>query len=314
MNAIATRGLTRRFGDVTAVDDVALDVSAGEVFGLLGPNGAGKTTLIRLLCGLYAPSAGSATVLGLDVEREREQIRSQIGYMSQSFSLYGELTVDENLRFYADVYGGAGSGRVEAVCCQLALSVDARRARVAELPTGLRQRAALAAAVLHDPRLVFLDEPTSGVDPRARSSFWSLITGLAHAGTTVIVTTHAMVEAELCDRVALMISGRLVAVGTPAELIAQTGMQILEVDAAPWQSAYRRLKGRWPDASLYGTRTHVPFREEDETQRNEIQRDAGDLLAGLATQTLRITAPSLEDAFVWYATGADTNNAVGRTE
>ena len=156
-------------------------MNAGEVFGLLGPNGAGRTTLIRLLCGLYAPSAGSATILGLDLEREREQIRSQIGYMSQSFSLYSELTVDENLRFYADLYGGAGAGRVQAVCEQLALTAQARGARVADLPTGLRQRAALAAAVLHEPRLVFLDEPTSGVDPRARRSFWSLIAGLARA-------------------------------------------------------------------------------------------------------------------------------------
>ena len=299
MNAIATRGLTRRFGEIMAVDGVALEVEAGEVFGLLGPNGAGKTTLIRLLCGLYAPSAGSATVLGLDLERERERIRSQIGYMSQSFSLYGELTVDENLSFYAGVYGGADVGRVQAVCDHLALTADARRARVAELPTGLRQRAALAAAVLHDPRLAFLDEPTSGVDPRARRNFWSLIAGLAHAGTTVLVSTHAMAEAELCDRVALMISGRLVAVGTPGELIAQTRMRILEVDADAWQTVYKRLKARWPGASLYGTRTHVPFRGGD-----EIERTARELLGELPARTMRITAPSLEDAFVWYATNA----------
>ncbi len=297
MNAIATRGLTRRFGAFTAVDDVDLDVGAGEIFGLLGPNGAGKTTLIRLLCGLYAPSAGSATVLGLDVERERERIRAQIGYMSQSFSLYAELTVNENLRFYTGVYGGVDAGRVEAVCDQLELTSHTRAARVVDLPTGVRQRAALAAAVLHDPRLVFLDEPTSGVDPRARRSFWSLIKGLAQAGTTVLVTTHAMTEAELCDRVALMISGRLIAAGTPAELTASTGMRILQVDAEPWQTAYRRLKARWPAASLHGRHTHVPFGDE-----REIERTARDLLAGLATRTMQIVAPSLEDAFVWYAT------------
>jgi len=304
MNAISTRGLTRRFGDFTAVDGVALEVGSGEVFGLLGPNGAGKTTLIRLLCGLYVPNAGSATVLGLDIESERERIRSQIGYMSQSFSLYGELTVDENLRFYTGVYGGASAGRVQAVCEQLALDAEARRARVEDLPTGLRQRAALAAAVLHDPRLVFLDEPTSGVDPHARRSFWSLIAGLAQAGTTVLVTTHAMVEAELCDRVALMISGRLVAVGTPAELVARTGLQILEVDAQPWQSVYRRLKARWPDAALHGTRTHVPFRDD-----HEMQSTARELLGGLAAPAMRIGAPSLEDAFVWYAAGAGAGRA-----
>ncbi len=298
MSAIATRGLTRRFGTFAAVDDVDLDVACGEVFGLLGPNGAGKTTLIRLLCGLYAPSAGLATVLGFDLERERERIRAQIGYMSQSFSLYAELTVNENLRFYTGVYGGVDAARVEAVCEQLELANDARAARVADLPTGVRQRAALAAAVLHDPRLVFLDEPTSGVDPHARRSFWSLIKGLARAGTTVLVTTHAMAEAELCDRVALMISGRLIAAGTPAQLTASTGMSILQVDAEPWQDAYRRLKGRWPAASLHGRHTHVPFSGEP-----EIERTARELLAGLATRAIQIATPSLEDAFVWYATG-----------
>ena len=305
MNAISIRGLTRRFGDLTAVDRVELDVAAGEIFGLLGPNGAGKTTLVRLLCGLYAPSAGSATVLGLDLERAREEIRSQIGYMSQSFSLYGELTVEENLRFYTDLYGGSTAGRVGAVCDQLALTADARRTRVAELPTGLRQRAALAGAVLHEPRLVFLDEPTSGVDPHARRSFWTLIADLAHGGTTVLVTTHAMAEAELCDRVGLMTAGRLVALGTPSELIARTGVRILEVDGEPWQAVYRRLKARWPGALLHGTRTRVPFSGEF-----EIQDTARGLLGELATPAMTIGAPSLEDAFVWYATntvGAETH-------
>jgi len=302
MSAIVTRGLTRRFGAFTAVDGVALEVAAGEVFGLLGPNGAGKTTLIRLLCGLYAPSAGSATVLGLDLVRERERIRRQIGYMSQRFSLYQELTVEENLTFYASVYGGADAARVQSVCDQLALDAKARATAVAGLPTGLRQRAALAAAVLHDPRLVFLDEPTSGVDPRARRNFWSLIGELAKAGTTVLVTTHAMVEAELCDRVALMIAGRLVAVDTPAGLVAGTGLRILEVDAEPWQSVYRRLKLRWPQAALHGRRTHVPFGGGEEP--SSVEREALALLAGMGTPHMRFMAPSLEDAFIWHAAGA----------
>ncbi len=299
MSAIATHGLTRRFGAFTAVDGVDLDVATGEIFGLLGPNGAGKTTLIRLLCGLYAPSAGAATVLGLDLASERERIRPQIGYMSQAFSLYSELTVDENLRFYIDVYGGgAGPGRVTAVCDQLELTAQTRHTRVADLPTGLRQRAALAAAVLHEPRLVFLDEPTSGVDPRARRSFWGLIGALARGGTTVLVTTHAMAEAELCGRVGLMIAGRLIAVGTPAELTAGTGLRILEVDAEPWQTAYARLKARWSGASLYGRHTHVPFRGEE-----DVEAVAAGLLGGLVTRGMRVGAPTLEDAFVWYATG-----------
>jgi ABC-2 type transport system ATP-binding protein len=296
--AIATSGLTRRFGELVAVDSVDLAVAPGEVFGLLGPNGAGKTTLIRLLCGLFEPSAGAATVLGLDLARERERIRAQIGYMSQSFSLYGELTAEENLRFYGEVYGGRGGhGLIAAACQQVGLDEQARRTQVGELATGLRQRAALAAAVLHRPRLLFLDEPTSGVDPRARLSFWQLIGDLARGGTTVLVSTHAMAEAERCDRVAMMIAGRMVAVGSPGELIAGTGMRILEVEAQPWQEAYRRLKARWPDAALHGTRTHVPFRGDDGTQQR-----ARELLGGLAAgAALRTRAPSLEDAFVWYA-------------
>jgi ABC-2 type transport system ATP-binding protein len=302
MSAIVTRELTRRFGAFTAVDRVELEVAVGEVFGLLGPNGAGKTTLIRLLCGLYAPSAGSATVLGLDIERERERVRTQIGYMSQSFSLYQELTVQENLSFYSDVYGGAGAERVAAVCEQLALTAEARGTRVSELPTGVRQRAALAAAVLHEPRLVFLDEPTSGVDPRARRSFWTLIGELAKAGTTVLVSTHAMAEAELCDRVALMISGQLVALDTPSGLIAETAIRILEIEAEPWQAVYRRLKERWPSASLHGRRTHVPLHGHEHGD-DDAQRVARELLVGVDGARMRTIAPSLEDAFVWYAGG-----------
>jgi ABC-2 type transport system ATP-binding protein len=303
VSAIATHSLTRRFGSLTAVDGVDLEVGTGEVFGVLGPNGAGKTTLIRLLCGLYAPTCGAATVLGLDLERERERIRPQIGYMSQSFSLYVELTVAENLRFYLHLYhGGRGqAARMQAVCERLSLTSQVLHRRVSELPTGLRQRAALAAAVLHDPRLVFLDEPTSGVDPHARSTFWSLISNLAREGTTVLVTTHAMAEAGLCDRVALMRDGRIAAVGTPSELIAATELRILQVDAEPWQETYRRLKRRWPAASLHGRRTHVPLRGEQHAAR-----EAHALLAGLQTRAMRLASPSLEDAFVWYATNAET--------
>ena len=216
MNAISTRELTRRFGDLTAVDGVVLDVSAGEVFGLLGPNGAGKTTLIRLLCGLYAPSAGSATVLGLDLEREREQIRSQIGYMSQSFSLYGELTVDREpalLRRCVRRRGRRAACRWSAISLRSARRRDGRASATCRRAAPTR-RACGGGAPRPAPG-VPRRAPTSGVDPRARRSFWSLIAGLARAGATVIVTTHAMVEAEHCDRVALMILGRLVAVGTP---------------------------------------------------------------------------------------------------
>ena len=298
MGAIATMGLSRRFGDLVAVDHVDVEVHRGEVFGLLGPNGAGKTTLIRLLCGLYRPSSGTATILGLDLVRERERIRSRIGYMSQSFSLYGELTVLENLHFYAGVYGGVAPGRIAEVCTQLSIDPETLRTRVSELPTGLRQRSALAAAVVHDPSLLFLDEPTSGVDPQSRLRFWSLIGDLARSGTTVLVSTHAMAEAELCDRVGLMSAGSLVAMGTPAQLIASTGMRIVEVDASPWQVAFARIKDVWPSASLYGTHTHIPVAMDDEALAA-----AREQLAGLELRSLRMAEPSLEDAFVWYASG-----------
>ena len=298
VGAIATTGLTRRFGDLVAVDHFDLEVRGGEVFGLLGPNGAGKTTLIRLLCGLYRPSSGTATVLGLDLARERERIRARIGYMSQTFSLYGELTVRENLHFYAGVYGGVAPGRIAHLCAQLSIDAETLRTRVSELPTGLRQRSALAAAVVHEPSLLFLDEPTSGVDPQSRLRFWSLIGDLAGSGTTVLVSTHAMAEAELCDRVGLMSAGSLVATGTPDQLIERTGMRIVEVDALPWQVAFERIKEVWPSASLYGTRTHIPVTAEDEALAA-----ARAQLAGLELRSLRVAEPSLEDAFVWYATG-----------
>ena len=221
--AVHTRALRKVFGALVAVDSLDLDVARGEVFGLLGPNGSGKTTTIRMLCGLLAPTSGEAVVVGLDVRREAEALRSRIGYMSQRFGLYDDLTVYENLRFYATVYGLHGEerrARLETLLRERGLAP--RRDQLAgTLSGGWKQRLALACATAHEPPLLFLDEPTAGVDPASRRHFWELIHRLAHAGTTVLVTTHYMDEAERCDRLAFLSRGRLIAQGTPAEITAQ---------------------------------------------------------------------------------------------
>ncbi|HYF75492.1 MAG TPA: ABC transporter ATP-binding protein [Symbiobacteriaceae bacterium] len=222
-NAIETRGLTRRFGDFVAVDNVSLAVPEGAVMGLLGANGAGKTTLIRMLLGVLAPTDGSGQVLGHDLATDAEAIRQKVGYMSQRFSLYHDLTVEENLVFYGKVYGLKGSdlqSRKDDLLAWAGLT-DQRRLVTGQLGGGLRQRLAFACAILHRPRLLLLDEATSGVDPVSRRKFWDLIYGLSDQGTTVLVTTHYMDEAEHCDRLAMMNAGHLVATGTPADLRAE---------------------------------------------------------------------------------------------
>jgi ABC-2 type transport system ATP-binding protein len=294
MSAIETRELSRRFGAVPVVDSVSFAVERGEVFGLLGPNGAGKTTLIRLLCGLLAPSAGGASVLGLDLARDREQIRTRIGYMSQVFSLYDELSIDENLRFFAEVYGVQNPQRLNDVRALVGLE-HLGRSHVCDLPTGQRQRTALGAAILHQPELVFLDEPTSGVDPRARVAFWEIIGRLSAQGVTCLVTTHAMAEAEHCDRLAFMSAGRMVAIGTPVELKQTAGLTIVQVEGQPWQEVFRRLQGRWPRASLYGTRVHIPS-----VGGSVSEGDVRTVLDGLTVRSIATVPASLEDAFVGF--------------
>lgn len=218
-NVIEAEGLTRYFDSFLAVDHVSFSVQAGEVVGYLGPNGSGKTTTIRMLLGLLRPSEGQAQVLGYDIVRQSEALRARVGYMSQKFALYHDLTVGENLTFYAGVYGIRERARVEEVL-ELVDLRSAERQRVSELSTGWRQRLALGAAIVHRPRLLFLDEPTSGVDPRARRAFWDLIYSLVESGVTALVTTHYMDEAEYCGRVGIMRNGRLLAMDMPSNLKA----------------------------------------------------------------------------------------------
>jgi ABC-2 type transport system ATP-binding protein len=222
-DAVVIRGLRKTFGAIVAVNDLDLTIRRGEVFGLLGPNGSGKTTTIRMLCGLMAPTAGTASVVGLDVVREAEQIRRKIGYMSQKFGLYDELTVLENLRFYASIYGLAGEARRQRIAELLRdLGLESRSRQLAgTLSGGWKQRLALACATAHRPAMLLLDEPTAGLDPASRRLFWNWIYGLAAGGTTVLVTTHYMDEAERCQRLAFLSRGRLIAVGTVAEIKAQ---------------------------------------------------------------------------------------------
>jgi ABC-2 type transport system ATP-binding protein len=228
--AVETRDLTRRFGSFTAVDHLSLSIATGEVFGLLGPNGSGKTTTIRMLCGLLDPTAGTARVAGVEVTEAPEQVKTRIGYMSQRFGLYEDLTVAENLDFYAGIYGLSREVRRQRTDELLGyLGLERRLHQLAgTLSGGWKQRLSLACAMLHRPALLFLDEPTAGVDPAARRSFWRTIHEIARTGTTVLVTTHYMDEAERCGRLAMMSSGHLIALGTPAEVAAQVGGATLE--------------------------------------------------------------------------------------
>ena len=228
--AVVTHGLRKVYGDLIALDALDLEIARGEVFGLLGPNGSGKTTTIRMLCGLVEPSAGDATVVGFDVRTQAEEIRGHIGYMSQRFGLYDDLTVAENLRFYATVYGLHGqerSTRLKQHMDALGLAPRARQL-AGTLSGGWKQRLALACATAHRPEMLFLDEPTAGVDPAARRAFWETIHQMAADGVTILVTTHYMDEAERCRRLAFLSRGRLIAVGSPSEVVAQFGQKSVE--------------------------------------------------------------------------------------
>ncbi|HKP50395.1 MAG TPA: ABC transporter ATP-binding protein [Gemmatimonadales bacterium] len=229
-DAVVTQSLSKSFGSLKAVDSLDLSIHRGEVFGLLGPNGSGKTTTIRMLCGLMEPTSGSAEVVGFDVTRQAEQIRSRIGYMSQRFGLYDDLTVQENIRFYATIYGLHGAERTRRITELVEeLDLTARVGQLAgTLSGGWKQRLSLACATAHRPAMLFLDEPTAGVDPASRRLFWQRIHGLAARGTTILVTTHYMDEAERCERLAFLSRGRLIAVGTVAEVLAQFGQPSVE--------------------------------------------------------------------------------------
>jgi ABC-2 type transport system ATP-binding protein len=299
-NTIEVRHLTRRFGAFTAVDDVSFDVARGEIFGFLGSNGAGKSTTIRMLCGLLAPTAGAATVGGIDVAADPEGVKQRIGYMSQRFSLYELLTVDQNIRFFAGIYGldrARTAARREFVLDMAGLR-GRETALARDLAGGWRQRLALGCAILHEPQILFLDEPTGGVDPLSRRQFWRLIDTLAASGVTVLVTTHYLDEAERCHRVALIHAGRLAAIGTTSEVKGIfRGRPIVEVRAARPVEAMRALDGfaEVEKTSLFGTAVHAVLRS-GETQAAAVRARLEAL--GIAVESIEEVPPSLEDVFL----------------
>jgi len=297
-DAIVASELVRRFGDFTAVDRVTFAVPPGEIFGFLGPNGAGKTTTIRMLTGLLPPTSGHAVVAGLDVSREPRQVKRRIGYMSQLFSLYPDLTVEENIEFFGGLYEVTGARWLERRDWVLATAglADRRQSVTGTLPLGLKQRLALGTALIHEPAIIFLDEPTSGVDPISRRAFWELIREFAARGTTVMVSTHYMEEAEYCDRLALMNRGRLVALDTPAALRQQMQEPILAVrtDHAPGTiHALRDLPGV-RDVTMFGRVVHVVVSDEA-AARDAIPARLRQ--AEIAVEEIHRIPPSLEDVF-----------------
>jgi ABC-2 type transport system ATP-binding protein len=309
--AVTVENLERRFGKFVAVDRISFEVAAGEIFGFLGPNGAGKSTTIRMLTGLLSPSGGTGWVGGKDIRTQGEAIKAIIGYMSQRFSLYEDLTVEENLDFYGGIYRIPPQKKAarKAWALEMAGLLGREKSLTRELAGGWRQRLALGAAIMHEPRILFLDEPTSGVDPISRRNFWILIRSLAHQGVTVFVTTHYMDEAEFCDRLALIYRGRLIALGTPDELKrdhmpedvleAAVDRPVDALEALADEPAVR-------EAALYGALLHVVVArapEDGPTVRARLQR------AGIRVDRLEKILPSLEDVFVSLIEAHDRANA-----
>jgi ABC-type multidrug transport system ATPase subunit len=303
MNAIEIDHLTKRFGDFTAVDALSFAVPKGTIFGFLGPNGSGKSTCIRMLCGLLQPTSGTATVNGHDIVKEPEAVKRSIGYMNQAFSLYRDLTVDENLTFFGRVYGLTGERLRERKAAVIGLVgiADYLQRISGQLSGGWKQRLALAAALIHEPELVFLDEPTAGIDPVARRELWDLLFDLAGAGKTLFVTTHYMDEAERCNEIAYIYLSRLMVKGTPTELkalpeVSPAGTRRIAVAASPPANALVLLK-REPfalDATLVEAEIHllIPAETPDETVRAALRDN------GFADAAIRPIEPSLEDVFV----------------
>ncbi len=302
--AVVTDGLTKKFGDFVAVNAIDLDVRTGEIFGFLGPNGSGKTTVIRMLCGVIAPTAGTAKVLGYDVVAEGAQVRKRIGYMSQKFSLFEDLTVDENLRFYSGVYGltrGQFAERRGYV-----LDMADLRGREDELTgnlsVGWKQRLALGAATIHDPELLFLDEPTSGVDPAARRQFWELLYDLADRGVTLFVTTHYMDEASHCHRLAFIFRGDIIAEGTPSGIKESLERDtILEVDTTDPDLALVTLEKLDCVKEAYLNGAFVHANVDADCDADKVVRDALGAVGDLP-RSVHAVEPTLEDVFVHLVT------------
>ncbi len=307
--AIETTSLTRRFGAVAAVSSLNLSVRSGEIFGFLGPNGAGKTTTIRMLCGLLSPSSGSARVVGLDVATEAEAIKRRVGYMPQRFSLYGDLTVEENLDFFAGVYRLSRVERrrqVQATLERVGLT-DRRRQLTEHLSGGFKQRLALGCALVHSPAILFLDEPTAGADPPSRQRMWDLLYEAGGEGRTILVTTHYVEEAERCQTIGFMHHGRLIGTGSPEQCRTELGEGLLEVDALPVMQAAQVVREQEGVAgvTIYGHTLRV-FAKAVTPLQDQLEKVL--TASGVTVRTIRTVAPTLEDVFMSLTRGVPENN------
>ncbi|HEY2736422.1 MAG TPA: ABC transporter ATP-binding protein [Polyangiales bacterium] len=296
---IRAEHLSRRFGKLWAVRDVSLVVRRGEIFGVLGPNGAGKSTTIRMLCGILDPSGGKGSVVGYDVATESERIKQNIGYMTQRFSLYEDLTVRENLRFYASIYGLSGrlrNSRIDEVLASAGLN-DRRDQLAGTLSGGWKQRVALASSTIHRPPLLFLDEPTAGVDPVSRRDFWDQIHRISAEGTTVLVTTHYMDEAERCHRLAFIFGGLLLAQGTPSEIVEQRQLSVIEVESDDDVEAAAMLRKTdgVEEVNHFGHKMRIALRRVPDA---EARVRAAFAQASIAYTRCEVARPNVEDAFV----------------
>jgi ABC-2 type transport system ATP-binding protein len=292
MYAVEINNLTRKFGDFTAVNQISLQIRQGDIYGFLGPNGSGKSTTIRMLCGLLEPTSGTGTVLGLDLKKDSEAIKEKIGYMSQKFSLYDDLTVGENLRFYAGMYSLPDSAKRSRI--QEMIDMAGLRGREKEyagnLSGGWKQRLALGCSILHSPSILFLDEPTGGVDPKSRRMFWDIIYQLATAGTTVMVTTHFMDEAEHCDEIGFIFEGNLIVSDTPAQIKRVIPGILLEIETLEPMKLLKQFQNSVNqgvlDAYVYGTTLHLLVTTEAVNE--------------FAHYTPTVITPTLEDVFIYF--------------
>jgi ABC-2 type transport system ATP-binding protein len=314
--AVEVQDLTKQFDHFTAVDHITFTVPRGQIFGFLGPNGAGKTTTIRMLLGLIKPTSGSASVLGFDIEKESDAIRKRVGYMSQKFSLYNDLTVEENLNFYGGTYGVRGERlrQRKRYILNMAGLQGRERELTKNLSGGWKQRLALGTAIIHEPQMLFLDEPTAGVDPISRRAFWDLLYELAEEGTTIMVTTHYMDEAEHCQGLAFIQDGRLVAMGSPGEIKSHHMRgQVLEVNCDRPDTAIPIVRGLgvFQEVTLYGSQIHVVTQDPDahkpfieETLRQE----------GVHVTAIERIVPSLEDVFIATVSRQERQSQASREE
>jgi len=301
METIIIENLKRSYGDITAVDDISLSVKKGEMFGLVGPDGAGKTTSIRVMCGLLRPDSGSVNLLGLNIINNKKQIQNRIGYLSQKFSLYGDLTVDENIQFFAEIHGVYDYEKRRNELLEFTRLIAFRDRLADKLSGGMRQKLALACSLIHKPEIIFLDEPTTGVDPVSRRDFWKILSDLQKNGITIFMTTPYLDEAERCNRVALMNKGKIIKLDTPGEIKKSIDKKVIEIVCTNVREVFSFLKENNFEAQLFGDRINIMTGSPDKTLA-EIR----DLLhrKSFIIDDYRIITPSLENVFIHIVNGA----------